>query len=84
MKTFQGCNYHKILIESMVMYEASGIFICVGKEDFLYEDVMWLHNALEKGKILHRFDDLPGFKHEYAFWDMELGRVIRYDMKPAD
>lgn len=45
---------------------------------------MWLHNALEKGKILHRFDDLPGFKHEYAFWDMELGRVIRYDMKPAD
>lgn len=54
------------------------LFLCVGREDFLYEDVCRLHRALEKAGIGHRFDDLPGYGHEFAIWDREVLAFIQW------
>lgn len=54
------------------------IFLCVGGDDFLHADVGWLHQALGEAGISHRFDDLPGYGHEFALWDMELKSFIEW------
>lgn len=54
------------------------LFLCVGKDDFLYEDVKWLHHALDEADIPHLYDDLPGYGHEFALWDMELKKFIEW------
>lgn len=66
------------LIGNITPENAPAIFICVGKEDFLYEDVMWLDQALKDAKIPHHLDDLAGYKHEFALWDMELLKFIEW------
>lgn len=54
------------------------IFLCVGQDDFLHDDVLWLHGALSEAEIEHRLDDLPGYGHEFALWDMELKNFIEW------
>ena len=48
------------------------------RPDFLHDDVLWLHEALNGAEIEHRFDDLPGYGHEFALWDMELKKFIEW------
>jgi enterochelin esterase-like enzyme len=48
------------------------LFLCIGQKDFLYERVQRFHRLLEENAIPHRFDDLPGYEHEFAIWDREL------------
>lgn len=68
----------EVLIDNITPDNAPALFVCVGKEDFLYEDVIWLHQALDKAGIAHRFDDIANYKHEFAFWDMELLEFIKW------
>lgn len=48
------------------------IFMCIGQDDFLYEAVTDFHQHLNALEIEHRYDDLPGYEHEFAIWDREL------------
>lgn len=50
------------------------LFICIGDKDFLYEKVSKYYQFLKpiwKGSRL-RYDDLPGYEHEFAIWDIEV------------
>ena len=48
------------------------MFLCVGQKDFLYDRVQRFHRLLAQQRIPHRFDDLPGYEHEFSIWDLEL------------
>ena len=48
------------------------IFLCIGHNDFLYESVEAFHQKLVKDGVEHRYDSVPGYEHEWAFWDLEL------------
>jgi putative tributyrin esterase len=52
------------------------IFLCVGKQDFLYESVVRFHHYLEEKGTAHRFDDVDGYEHEWSFWDFELPKFL--------
>ena len=54
------------------------IFLCCGKEDFLYAAAVELHNELDKRGIEHRYDEEPGYEHEFAFWDLELQKFLAW------
>lgn len=54
------------------------LFLCVGQDDFLYEEVTALHQGLVERGIPHRYDDLPGYCHEFAIWDKELLEFLNW------
>lgn len=70
------------ILELAKQAKASGklpkIFLCCGKEDFLYERAVELHNELDAMGIEHRYDELPGYEHEFAFWDLELQKFLAW------
>lgn len=56
------------------------LFICIGDQDFLYEKVTDYHTFLEqkwKGARL-RYDDMPGYAHEFAIWDIEVLNFLKW------
>lgn len=48
------------------------IFLTCGREDFLYEANVKFHELLEEKGIEHVWRDIPGYEHEWGFWDAEL------------
>ena len=52
------------------------LFMCVGQDDFLYRDITDFHQFLVGEGIAHRYDDLPGYRHEWALWDRELEQFL--------
>lgn len=52
------------------------IFICIGNNDFLYKSVTEFHKFLLEKGIEHRYDDIEGYEHEWAFWDLELPKFL--------
>lgn len=58
----------------------SDLFLCIGKHDFLYDRVA-LYDKNFKDQWMgdhYRFDDLPGFGHEFAIWDIEILAFIEW------
>lgn len=56
------------------------LFMCIGDGDFLYERVSQYRNTfLQDWKISRcRYDDIPGYEHEFAFWDKELVEFLEW------
>lgn len=52
------------------------LFLCCGQQDFLYRHVVQFHQTLQSKGIPHRWDDVPGFEHEWKFWDIELEKFL--------
>jgi S-formylglutathione hydrolase FrmB len=50
------------------------LFLCIGDRDFLYERVSKYHQTFgyRWNRSRYRYDDLPGYDHEFAIWDMEV------------
>ena len=50
------------------------LFICIGDKDFLYERVTRYHETFQPKwhGSRFRYDDLPGYEHEFALWDKEV------------
>jgi S-formylglutathione hydrolase FrmB len=50
------------------------LFLCIGDRDFLYERVTKYHQAFGHrwNRSRYRYDDLPGYDHEFAIWDIEV------------
>ena len=50
------------------------LFLCIGDRDFLYERVSKYHQTFGHrwNSSRYRYDDLPGYDHEFAIWDMEV------------
>ena len=50
------------------------LFLCIGDRDFLYERVSKYHQTFGHrwNRSRYRYDDLPGYDHEFAIWDMEV------------
>ncbi len=54
------------------------LFLCIGAQDFLYEKVTKYHDTFSpvwKGSRL-RYDDMPGYAHEFAVWDIEVASFL--------
>lgn len=52
------------------------IFICIGSNDFLYRNVDEFHMFLLNNGVKHRYDNVDGYEHEWAFWDIELPKFL--------
>lgn len=54
------------------------LFLCIGDKDFLYENVTAYHKFLEKTwkGARFRYDDMPGYEHEFAIWDIEAANFL--------
>jgi len=54
------------------------MFICIGDKDFLYERVTHYHETFSP--VWHgsryRYDDMPGYEHEFAIWDIEVAQFL--------
>jgi S-formylglutathione hydrolase FrmB len=50
------------------------LFLCIGDRDFLYERVSKYHRTFGHrwNRSRYRYDDLPGYDHEFAIWDIEV------------
>lgn len=50
------------------------LFLCIGDGDFLYERVTKYHRAFGHrwNRSRYRYDELPGYEHEFAIWDIEV------------
>ena len=56
------------------------LFMCIGDKDFLYERVTKFHKAFD-GRwhgCRYRYDDLPGYEHEFAIWDKEVLEFLEW------
>lgn len=54
------------------------LFLCIGDKDFLYGPVTEYHDFLKRvwtGARL-RYDDMPGYEHEFAIWDLEVSSFL--------
>ena len=54
------------------------LFLSIGDRDFLYKNVQEYHEFVEpiwKSSRL-RYDDLPGYEHEFAIWDLEIDNFL--------
>lgn len=56
------------------------LFLCIGDRDFLYERVTKYHNAFGHrwNRSRYRYDDLPGYEHEFAIWDREVLAFLKW------
>lgn len=56
------------------------LFLCIGDRDFLYERVTKYHNAFGHrwNRSRYRYDDLPGYEHEFAIWDKEIAAFLEW------
>ena len=56
------------------------LFMCIGQNDYLYERVTNYHRAFadEWHGSRYRFDDLPGYEHEFAIWDKEVQAFLEW------
>ena len=56
------------------------LFLCIGQQDFLYDRVMKYHHAFGHHWTAsrYRFDDLPGYDHEFAIWDVEVAAFLEW------
>jgi S-formylglutathione hydrolase FrmB len=54
------------------------LFLCIGDRDFLYERVSKYHRAFGHrwNRSRYRYDDLPGYEHEFAIWDKEIAAFL--------
>ncbi len=52
------------------------LFLCIGKGDFLYEDVNAFHKYLVKNGVEHYYEEVEGYEHEWGFWDLELPKFL--------
>lgn len=56
------------------------LFLCIGDRDFLYERVTKYHQSfgLRWNRSRYRYDDLPGFEHEFSIWDLEIAAFLEW------
>ena len=56
------------------------LFMCIGDGDFLYDRVSSYRNAFLRDWRASRcrYDDVPGYEHEFAFWDRELVEFLEW------
>ncbi len=54
------------------------IFLTCGHEDFLYEANVEFHELLDEKGIKHVWRDIPGYEHEWGFWDAEIVPLLEW------
>jgi len=55
------------------------LYYCYGTEDFLKEKQDWFSGILKSefsGRIVTKQETLPGYGHEWAFWDLEVKNFL--------
>lgn len=54
------------------------LFLCIGDRDFLYGRVTKYHHTFGHRwtRSRYRYDDLPGYEHEFAIWDKEIAAFL--------
>lgn len=65
----------KKLIDEKV--DIPDFYMCCGKEDFLYENNVKLHNYLNEIGFNHTYHEQPGV-HNWDFWDDEIKRILKW------
>jgi len=56
------------------------LFMCIGDQDFLYDRVTRYHQTFGTTwqASRYRYDDLPGYEHEFSIWDKEIEEFLRW------
>ena len=56
------------------------LFLCIGDRDFLYDRVTKYHRSFGHrwNRSRYRYDDLPGYEHEFAIWDKEIAEFLEW------
>lgn len=73
-------NIYEITEKAVAKGKVPDLFMCIGDKDFLYEPVTEYHAFLKrvwKGARL-RYDDMPGYQHEFAIWDIEIQEFLEW------
>ena len=68
------------LLEKRVREGASlpAFYVCCGENDFIYDNSVHLHDIMNTLNISHTWESVPGYTHEWRFWDMELEKFIQW------
>ena len=54
------------------------IYICCGKQDFLYEQVCGFVDKLKELGVEHTWNPVDGYEHEWRYWDWEIGNFLKW------
>jgi S-formylglutathione hydrolase FrmB len=56
------------------------LFLCIGDRDFLYQRVTKYHQTFGHrwNRSRYRYDDLPGYEHEFSSWDREIAAFLTW------
>lgn len=52
------------------------LYYSYGEEDFLFDIQEWFREKLDENQIEYTLDVLPGYGHEWAFWDMQVKKFL--------
>ncbi len=53
-------------------------YLACGMNDFLYPDNADLHKAFVEHGVEHVWNAVPGYEHEWKFWDMEIEKFLNW------
>lgn len=53
------------------------LYFCCGTNDFLYPAFVYLRDFAAKYHIPAVFEEEPGYRHEWRFWDMYIEKIIK-------
>jgi len=52
------------------------LYYSYGEEDFLFDIQEWFREKLDENQIEYTLEVLPGYGHEWAFWDMQVKKFL--------
>ena len=53
------------------------LYVCIGRQDFLYDSNVAFEKHLQKLGVRHVYHEQPGI-HNWDFWDDELRRILAW------
>ena len=54
------------------------LYFACGKDDMLYEGFKHFKNHAKKIGLEAKFEEIPGYKHEWRFWDLTIEKALDY------
>ena len=74
-----GYDSFRMVMEMHAAGTLPKLYFCIGTEDFLYDQlyVPFKKACMEKGVDI-LFEEVPGFGHEWRFWDPQIEKAMDF------
>ena len=53
-------------------------YLCIGEQDFLFDSLMDFKKDVDALGLDFTWDILDGYEHEWRFWDLEIGKFLKW------